>query len=112
MSDRVLVEVADHVATVTLNRPEKLNALDPEMFDAISDTGNALAARTDVRAIILRGAGGNFSAGLDVSGMGANALSDFPLRRSKVYMARPRIDFSTPYGFGIRCRQSDQSLYR
>ncbi|MEL7310048.1 MAG: crotonase/enoyl-CoA hydratase family protein [Pseudomonadota bacterium] len=96
MSDRVLVEVADHVATVTLNRPEKLNALDPEMFDAISDTGNALAARTDVRAIILRGAGGNFSAGLDVSGMGANALSDFPTQAFQGLHGTPANRFQHP----------------
>ncbi|MEL7024913.1 MAG: crotonase/enoyl-CoA hydratase family protein [Pseudomonadota bacterium] len=96
MGNRVLVEVVDHVATVTLNRPDKMNALDPEMFDAISDTGEALAARSDVRAVVLRGAGANFSAGLDVSGMGANALSDFPTQAFTGLHGTPANRFQHP----------------
>lgn len=67
MSERVTTEIRDHVAEVSLNRPEKYNALDREMFRAIIEAGESLAARTDVRAVILRGEGGNFSAGIDTS---------------------------------------------
>jgi len=67
MSERVKIEVRDHVAEVTLNRPEKYNALDRDMFRAIIEAGESLAARSDVRAVVLRGEGGNFSAGIDTS---------------------------------------------
>ena len=63
--DRVLVSVIDHVATVTLNRPDKRNGLDLEMFEAIVRAGDALAADTRVRAVVLEGAGKVFCAGLD-----------------------------------------------
>lgn len=79
MNDRVSVDIQDHIATVTLNRPEKYNAFDPAMFDAVSDAGRELSARADVRVIVLTGAGGNFSAGLDISGMGSgdDGVDDF-----------------------------------
>ncbi len=68
MSDeqpRVLVSVADHVAVVTLNRPEKRNGLDLAMFEAIVSVGEALAKDASVRAVVLEGAGKVFCAGLD-----------------------------------------------
>lgn len=65
MSDRVTVQTAGHVADVRLNRPDKLNALDHEMFLALVDTGRALAAERDLRAVVLSGEGRGFSAGLD-----------------------------------------------
>jgi enoyl-CoA hydratase/carnithine racemase len=55
------------VFTVTLNRPEKLNALDLAMWIALARTLKRLDARDDVRCIIVCGAGGNFAAGADVS---------------------------------------------
>ncbi len=67
MSERVTIQIRDHVAEVALNRPEKYNALDREMFEAIIEAGESLAGRKDVRAVVLRGEGGNFSAGIDTS---------------------------------------------
>ncbi len=67
MSDRVTVEIENHVAEVTLNRPEKHNAVDLAMFEALIDAGDVLAKNTDVRAVILRGSGDNFCAGIDLS---------------------------------------------
>lgn len=67
MSERVKVEIEDHVAEVSLNRPQKYNALDREMFRAIVEAGESLASRSDLRAVVLRGEGGNFSAGIDTS---------------------------------------------
>ena len=55
--DRVLVEVADHVATVTLNRPDKHNALDGAMFEAIAAAARRLAGEPGLRAVVLHGAG-------------------------------------------------------
>jgi enoyl-CoA hydratase/carnithine racemase len=64
-NDRVLVSVSDHVATVTLNRPDKRNGLDLAMFEAIVAVGEALAKDSSVRAVVLEGAGKVFCAGLD-----------------------------------------------
>ncbi len=57
MSDRVLVDVTDGVADVRLNRPDKINALDPAMFEALNDAGRRLADDPHVRAIVLSGRG-------------------------------------------------------
>jgi enoyl-CoA hydratase/carnithine racemase len=65
MSGRVLVEVVDKVAHVRLNRPEKRNGLDPEMFTAIVEAGERVAADPSVRAVVLSGEGKAFCAGLD-----------------------------------------------
>ncbi len=67
MSERIVVEITDHVAQVTLNRSEKHNAVDAAMFDAIIETGAALSADASVRAVVLTGSGDNFCAGIDVS---------------------------------------------
>jgi len=67
MSDRVTVEIEDHIAEVTLNRPEKHNAVDLAMFEALIEAGEYLAQNADVRAVVLRGAGDNFCAGIDLS---------------------------------------------
>jgi enoyl-CoA hydratase/carnithine racemase len=64
-SERVTVEVVDGVADVRLNRPDKLNALDPAMFVAIAEAGAQVAADPAVRAVVLSGAGRGFCAGLD-----------------------------------------------
>ncbi len=66
MTDRVTVEIADHVAHVTLSRADKMNALDPAMLEAIVAAGEEVN-RDDVRAVVLSGAGRAFCAGLDVA---------------------------------------------
>jgi enoyl-CoA hydratase/carnithine racemase len=63
---RVTVEVADHVAAVTLTRPDKHNALDVPMFEQIIGAADRLAAEPGVRAVVLHGAGPSFCSGLDV----------------------------------------------
>jgi enoyl-CoA hydratase/carnithine racemase len=73
MSDRVTVEISDGVADVRLNRPDKLNALDGDMFVALVDASARLARDTSVRAVVLSGEGRAFSAGLDFSGFMAMA---------------------------------------
>lgn len=65
--NRVLVDVRDGIATVSLNRPDKHNALDLPMFDAIVDAAAGLRKRRDLRAVILLGAGPSFCSGLDVA---------------------------------------------
>ena len=75
---RLLVEEEDGVVTVVLNRPDKCNALDMALFKELDMVSRQLRKRKDVRAVIVRGAGGNFSSGLDVKSVvtsRANALS-------------------------------------
>jgi enoyl-CoA hydratase/carnithine racemase len=63
---RVSVVVADHVATVTLTRPDKHNALDVAMFEQIIAAADGLADAPGVRAVVLCGDGPSFCSGLDV----------------------------------------------
>jgi 2-(1,2-epoxy-1,2-dihydrophenyl)acetyl-CoA isomerase len=65
--DLVGVEVANGIGTVTLNRPEKLNALTRELCAALLAALRSLAARDDVRVLILTGAGRAFCAGADLT---------------------------------------------
>ena len=71
MSDVVLVEVADRVATVTLNRPEARNALNRDLRRAIPQAINELEADDGVDVIILTGADPAFCAGLDLKELGS-----------------------------------------
>ncbi|HYD46986.1 MAG TPA: crotonase/enoyl-CoA hydratase family protein [Terriglobales bacterium] len=65
MSDRVVVNLAGGVADVRLNRPDKMNGLDWEMFDALIATGVSLGRESSLRAVVLSGNGRAFCAGLD-----------------------------------------------
>ena len=61
----------DGVAQVRLNRPDKMNALDPAMFDALIGAGEALRTMTGLRAVVLAGEGRAFCAGLDLGSFAA-----------------------------------------
>jgi enoyl-CoA hydratase/carnithine racemase len=76
MSDRVQIDVADGVAHVRLNRPDKMNALDGAMFAAIAEAGETVAADSSVRAVVLSGEGRAFCSGLDFSSF--QAMADGP----------------------------------
>lgn len=67
--ERVKIEIEDHVAIVTFNRPEKMNALDPEQFEAVIEAGEKINENNSVRAVVIHGAGRAFCSGLDISGM-------------------------------------------
>ncbi len=67
MEDRVTIEMDGHVAIVRLSRPDKMNALDIKMFDAIIEAGEKVNADESVRAVVLTGEGKSFCAGLDIS---------------------------------------------
>jgi enoyl-CoA hydratase/carnithine racemase len=69
MSEVVLFEVRDDVATLTFNRPDRLNAWTPELQTRYFDLLDECAARDDVRAIVLTGAGRGFCAGADMQGL-------------------------------------------
>ncbi|KYZ84241.1 enoyl-CoA hydratase [Alcanivorax sp. KX64203] len=63
--DRLTLDIADHVATVTLARAEKYNGLDLEMLQALVDCAKKLRKNRQVRVVILKGDGKAFCAGLD-----------------------------------------------
>lgn len=68
MSDHILVERADGIATVTINRPQMRNAVSLAMWTAIGEQMQALAKDDAVRAIVIRGAGTDaFASGADIS---------------------------------------------
>lgn len=80
------VEKADRVATVTLNRPDVLNAIDGEMHRELEDVWLDLNEDPEVQAVVLTGAGRAFSAGGDIQGM---ARGDYhPLERPTVRLGR------------------------
>ncbi len=70
-TQRVTISVADQIADVRFNRPDKMNALDPAQFAAIGTAIDTLAARTDVRCVVLSGEVRAFCAGLDMASMAA-----------------------------------------
>ena len=82
MSDeRVRIEIADHVAVVTLTRGDKHNALDVPMFEGIIAAAEQLTAEAGVRAVVLHGEGPSFCSGLDVmsimaAGGGIEAITE------------------------------------
>ncbi len=66
MTERVTISIEEHVAVVTLNRPDKHNAVDLKMFEALARAGSRLAEDRTVRAVVLEGAGESFCAGVDL----------------------------------------------
>lgn len=77
------------VATVTLDRPDALNAITPGMLSELADRLDELAADTDVRVVVVTGEGRAFSAGVDLKALGDRSLDggsvgdllDLPARR-------------------------------
>ena len=78
-TDELLCNVDERVATITLNRPEKRNALSDRLTPALRQTLLDLETRSDVGCIIITGSGSAFCAGGDVGGMSASkAPADAP----------------------------------
>ncbi len=87
MTDIVLVEVADRIATVTLNRPDSRNALNRDMRRALPAALRAIDADADVDAVVLTGADPAFCAGLDLKEL---AAGDDALRETGATGDAPR----------------------
>ena len=67
MSDLVLTQQRDNLFEITLNRPDKRNAINSEMYAAFDTAVSEANRLTDIRAVLIRGAGPAFSAGIDVT---------------------------------------------
>jgi len=70
--NRILLATDGHIATITLNRPEKLNAIEPAMLTRLDEITSELERRDDVRVVLLTGAGERaFSVGADINAWSA-----------------------------------------
>ena len=76
MNNAVLYEVKDGVATVTLNRPERLNAVNDEIRAGLREKLDDAAKDSDVKVIIVTGAGRGFCAGADMDGLAATSQGE------------------------------------
>ena len=65
----LLTEVKDRVLYLTLNRPDKLNAMSAEMMGALVDNLSRAATNPEIGAVVLTGAGRGFCSGGDIGGM-------------------------------------------
>ena len=85
-NDRVSITMDDHgVAQVRLVRGDKMNALDPEMFERIIEAGHALQKARGLRAVVLSGEGKSFCAGLDTASFGQEPAPDQPGLTERTY---------------------------
>lgn len=95
MTEVLTMTIEEHVATVTLNRPAKHNAINFEMFAALAEAGEQLKSKPTVRAVVLNGAGDNFCSGIDTSvfkqaGAGIDPTMMAPVRPSPAnFFQRP-----------------------
>jgi enoyl-CoA hydratase/carnithine racemase len=69
----LLIERKGHVAVLTLNAPERLNALSPQMFEALATTWDELDADRAIRVVVLTGAGRGFCSGAHAGGLATAA---------------------------------------
>ena len=76
MADLVLVERGDGFRTLSLNRPDKLNAFDDALYEALRAAIDAADADPDCRAVLLTGAGRGFCAGQDLASATGQDLGD------------------------------------
>jgi enoyl-CoA hydratase/carnithine racemase len=90
----LLTETKDGIATITLNRPDALNALTPGMLEALANALETTGEDDEVRAIVITGAGRAFSAGVDLKVLGDRPITngsvgdilDIPARRAIRFM--------------------------
>lgn len=104
----VLVDVDGAVATLTLNRPDALNAITPAMLEQLGEALERFADDEQIRVVVLTGAGRAFSAGVDLKALGDVAivdgavgdLLDLPARRvTRLLSTMPAITIAKVNGF-------------
>lgn len=95
----VSYEVVDAVAHLTIERPDKRNAMSIEVFDALTSRAGEVADDPDVGAVVVSGRGGHFSSGIDVSvfgGQGSDGLDPtFVARLQAAFTAYEELDVPT-----------------
>lgn len=84
----LLIDYADGVATLTMNRPEARNALSTEMRAALDDAFHRIERDDSIRCVVLRGAGEHFMAGGDVKGFGTMLAEEDPADLRDIFLHR------------------------
>ena len=97
-SQEVLFAVEGKVATISINRPERRNALNPNVMTGLSDCFERAGADPDVAAIVLRGAGRTFCAGADLGGSFGGEQSFLEMHDDRGYFAGLLVEMN-------RCRK-------
>jgi enoyl-CoA hydratase len=104
----LLVERDGHVVTLTMNRPEVKNAINPEMLCRLADAWQMCDDDPEVRAVILTGAGGNFCSGADLDKLVTRSIQQLPPEDG--FEARIRADFNVIFDGLLRSRQLTKPL--
>jgi enoyl-CoA hydratase len=104
----VLVERDGHVVTITLNRPDKRNAFNAEVLCRLCDAWDLVDDDPDIRAAILTGAGGNFSAGADLDRLVGAMISGKPAQDE--FEERIRADFTLIYKGFLKTHRAAKPL--
>ena len=105
--DVLLVEKQDRICTITLNRPEHRNVLNPEMLSKLADTMDALDRDDDVRVVVIRGAGERaFSGGFDIGriatpGSSPEENQNIPSAASQRSPLDPGLNFVRRYRYPV-----------
>lgn len=103
----LLVEVRDRIATLTVNRPDKLNALNAAVIGALGEAITDCRRRDDVAAVILTGAGRAFVAGADISELNrasaveAQRISQFGQDVFRLFETSPKPTIAAVNGFSL-----------
>lgn len=90
-TDEVTLDLTDGVATVTLDRPDKMNALSPGIVDGVDRALAEITDRDEARCVVLRGAGNAFCAGGDIGGMAEREDVGGPERAAGVIDSAERV---------------------
>ena len=86
MSDEVLLEEADGILTVTINRPASKNAINRAVAEGIAAAMDHLDSSPSLRVGILTGAGGVFCSGMDLKAMQLKASSTIALKNTNTHL--------------------------
>jgi len=92
MSEHVRVEIAEGVSTVTIDRPDKKNALTRAMYGALADAIDQAAADPAIRCLLLTGSGGVYCAGNDIADFRTRPEPDAPQHSKRFYFGLARLE--------------------
>lgn len=104
----LLIEHDGHIVTLTMNRPDVKNAINPEMLCRLADAWDMVDADPEVRCVILAGAGGDFCAGADLDKLVSRMMSNKP--PEDPYEARCRENYDVIFQGLLRSRQLKKPL--
>src|SRR5215469_17318908 len=84
----LILEKNERIGTLTLNRPEKLNAMTPQLIAEFSEALGEIERDTDIKVVVIRGAGRSFSTGYDLSGGTGGGSERFTIDDDQRFLQR------------------------